>query len=121
MLTVNTNSYHPFYQEAQWGQFIDIESQQLFPKQIIQYLTTEPKTQPKTPLKSILKKHISPEIYPNERETTNIKKKYNPNEGQKRQPDEEDEDDTQIKKFIEDQLYIGWLICVLTFGFCLLP
>jgi hypothetical protein len=138
MLTLNTNSSHTFYEEDQWGQFIDIECQELFPKQIIQYITktttTTTKTTTKTtttttkttttttpPLKSILKKpiNINPEIYPPEKEKNqkNQKIKYNLDEGEKNETDI----NNQLQKFIEKQIYIGCLICILTFTFCLLP
>jgi hypothetical protein len=119
-----------FYDEDQWGQFIDIERQQLFPKQIINYVTTiktETKTTIKTetktttkvtttqPLKSILKNPNKMEIIPNKMEI--IDEKHNPPDRHKIENDL----NNQFQKFIVKQLYIGYLICILTFGFCLIP
>jgi hypothetical protein len=130
MLTINTitNLNSPFYDEDQWGQFIDIERQQLFPKQIIHYVTTI-KTETKTittvtttpPLKSILKKNNKPENTRDERkEMQKGKKNTTTNENYKNQK-YKGYNNNQFQKFIEKQLYIGCLICILTFGFCLLP
>lgn len=117
MLTLNPS----FFEEDQWGQFIDIEKHQLFPKQIIQYVTTI-KTETTTvtttttspPLKSILKKPIETQIR---------LQNQNQNQNQKNSIEEEEEKETdnRFQEFIERQLYLGWLICVLTFGFCLIP
>lgn len=132
MLTLNTNS--PFYDEDQWGQFIDIENHHLFPKQIIQYITTiktetttmktettimktETTTTTILPLKSILKKPIETQI--------NVPKQLKQSKQIKineiKPEEEEKKDDNRFQEFIERQLYVGWLICVLTFGLYLLP
>ena len=117
MLTLNKS----FFEEDQWGQFIDIEMQQLFPKQIIHYVTVERKTTTTVttvtttpPLKSILKKPI-------EIQTKVQNQEKNQNQNQNKKIIEEEEKDYRFQEFIERQLYVGWLICALTFGFCLLP
>jgi hypothetical protein len=114
MLTLNKS----FFEEDQWGQFIDIEMQQLFPKQIIHYVTVERKTTTTVtttttspPLKSILKKPIEIQTSVQNQEKNQNKKII----------EEEEEKDYRFQEFIERQLYVGWLICALTFGFCLLP
>jgi hypothetical protein len=110
MLTLNSS----FFEEDQWGQFIDIENHQLFPKQIIHYVPFEKTTVTTTttpPLKSILKKPIEIQTKvknQDQNQKTSIKEEYN-------------EKDHRFQEFIERQLYVGWLICALTFGFCLLP
>jgi hypothetical protein len=120
MLTLNPS----FFEEDQWGQFIDIEKHQLFPKQIIQYATTvktdattvktdatSVKTTTTTPpLKSILKKPIEIQLSVQNQNQNSIKEEEN-----------EKGKDYRFQEFIERQLYVGWLICALTFGFCLIP
>jgi hypothetical protein len=112
MLTLNKS----FFEEDQWGQFIDIEKHQLFPKQIIHYVTIEKttvttvKTVTTTPpLKSILKKPIELQTR-DQKQKNSIKEEEN-----------EEENDYRFQEFVKRQLYVGWLICALTFGFCLIP
>lgn len=116
MLTLNTT----FYDDDQWGQFIDIESQQLFPKQIIYYesiIKTETKTittlTTTPPLKSILKKPIQIQ--------TKVPNESQPKQIQIKNPQPIEENNNHFNEFVERQLYIGWAICVLTFGFYLIP
>ena len=117
---LNTTLLNPtFFEDDQWGQFIDIENHQLFPKQIIHYVTTiktestTVKTTPSQPLKSILKKPI---------ETQPKVQNQNQNQNQNQKTlIKDEENDYRFQEFVERQLYVGWLICVLTFGFCLLP
>jgi len=115
MLTLNSS----FFEEDQWGQFIDIEKHHLFPKQIINYVTVETSTTKivttkivttTPPLKSILKKPIKTQSNVKNQE----KKQFQINLIK-------EEEDYRFQKFIERQLYMGWLICALTFGFCLIP
>ena len=94
----------------------------MFPKQIINYVTTitiESKTVTTVtttpPLKSILKKQI---------EIQTMVQKQNQKQNQKtsiKEENEEEEKDYRFQEFVKRQLYVGWLICALTFGFCLLP
>lgn len=132
--------------DGDWGQFIDIECLHLFPKQIINTTettttkTTTIKTDAKTVtttttttntktivLKSILKK-------PKEYETIlEIDKKthgntYENDEEYNYYKDDDEPDDynkydkkSRLQEFVERQLYVGCLICVLTVGFYFIP
>lgn len=144
------NELNDFDDDGDWGQFIDIECLHLFPKQILhttETTTTTKKTDITTTdtitktvtttttttntktfvLKSILKKPKEFDTIPESDKKTHRNKYENDEEYNYYKDDDEPDVYTKYDKksrlleFVERQLYVGCLICVLTVGFYFIP
>lgn len=125
-----------------WGQFIDIECLYLFPKQIITKtettiiettnMDTTTVTTTKTTTTTNTKTVVLKSILKKPKEPVNIDKKinekYENDEEYNYYKDDDEPDDynkydkkSKLQEFVERQLYVGCLICVLTVGFYFIP